>query len=121
MTLLERYDTDILIIGAGGRRCGKGFLLFRPRQLFLPVHFYILGLALNADAEQFDGFLRWSEQPLVKFAEMGLVFLLAIHLFGGLRLLALELLPWTEKQKTFAAAATATSLFFAFAFLVSVP
>lgn len=89
--------------------------------LFLPVHFYILGLALNADAEQFDGFLRWSEQPLVKFAEMGLVFLLAIHLFGGLRLLALELLPWTEKQKTFAAAATATSLFFAFAFLVSVP
>ena len=43
--------------------------------------------------------------PLVKFAEFGLVFLLAVHLFGGLRLLALEFLPWRDWQKTLAASA----------------
>ena len=32
----------------------------------------------------------FSERPMVKLAELGLVFLLAAHLFGGLRLMALE-------------------------------
>ena len=35
--------------------------------LFLPIHFYVLSLALN-QPERLDGFLRWSEQPLVKAA-----------------------------------------------------
>ena len=76
--------------------------------LFLPVHFWVLGLALN-DMARLDGFLRWSEAPLVKAAEMGLVFLLAVHLLGGLRLLALEFLPWRDWQKTLAALAAAAS------------
>ncbi len=85
--------------------------------LFLPVHFYVLGLALT-DPESLDGFLRWSERPLVKTAEFGLVFLLAVHLFGGLRLLALEFLPWRPYQKPFAATATAAAFLVACGFLL---
>lgn len=80
--------------------------------VFLPLHFWVLGLALS-DVERLDGFLNWTDNPLVKFAEFGLVFLLAIHLFGGLRLLVLEFLPWPAPHKTLAAVACAG------AFLVS--
>lgn len=80
--------------------------------LFLPAHFYVLSLALT-DPERLDGFLHWSDAPLIKFAEFSLVFLLAVHMFGGLRLLALEFLPWSGRQKSLAAGALAG------AFLVS--
>ena len=86
--------------------------------LFLPLHFLVLGQALHGTAK-LDAFLSWSEQPLVKFAEFGLVFLLAAHLFGGLRLLALEFLPWSPRQKTYAAAATAGSVLVACGFLLN--
>ncbi len=77
--------------------------------LFLPLHFWALGQAL-AGAERLEGFLRWTDQPLVKVAEWGLVLLLAAHLAGGLRILALEFLPWRDWQKTLAAAAAAVTL-----------
>ena len=38
--------------------------------------------------------------PLVKLAETVLVILLAAHMAGGLRLLAIEFLPWRDWQKT---------------------
>ena len=63
--------------------------------LFVPAHFLALGLALEG-AEAFDAFLAFSELPLVKAAEWGLVVLLALHLFFGLRLLLLEMLPWRD-------------------------
>lgn len=85
--------------------------------IFLPFHFYLLGLALN-DTENMDGLLHWSEYPMVKFAEFGLVFLLALHLFGGLRLLALEFLPWNDRQKMLAAIAVAGSFLLACGFLL---
>ncbi len=87
--------------------------------LFLPAHFLVLGLAINGAAD-LDGFLVLTEEPLVKLAEFGLVFLLAVHMFGGLRLLALEFLAWSPRQKTYAAAALAGGFFVAFGFLVSV-
>lgn len=77
--------------------------------LFLPAHFLVLALALTG-AAALDGFLAWTDYTAVKVAEFGLVFLLAVHFFGGLRLLALELLPWTSRQKTLAAAAVAASV-----------
>jgi len=80
--------------------------------LFLPAHFYVLSLALT-QPERLDDFLHWAELPIVKFAEFGLVFLLAVHIFGGLRLMALEWLPWSTRQKTLAASAVAV------AFLIS--
>jgi len=85
--------------------------------LFLPFHFYVLGLALT-DTRSLNGFLHWTEAPLVKVAEFGLVFLLAVHFFGGLRLLALEFLPWRPYQKTFAATATAAAFVVACGFLL---
>jgi fumarate reductase subunit D len=69
---------------------------------FLPVHFWALGRGLELDA-----FLRWTEQPLVKFSEWGIVVLLAAHLGGGLRVLAIEFLDWHEWQKSLAALAAA--------------
>jgi fumarate reductase subunit D len=72
--------------------------------LFLPAHFWVMGLALEGEA-RLGEFLRWSEQPLVIAGEWVLVMLLAAHLAGGLRLLALELLPWRDWQKTLAALA----------------
>ena len=53
--------------------------------LFLPAHFLALGTAIDGEAK-LEGFLRWTEQPLVKLAEWILVMLLAAHLAGGLRL-----------------------------------
>jgi fumarate reductase subunit D len=73
--------------------------------LFLPAHFWVLGQGL-----EMDGFLKWTEQPLVKAAEWGLVVLLAAHLGGGLRVLALEFLPWRDWQKSLAAGAAALTL-----------
>jgi len=86
--------------------------------LFLPVHFFVLGKALEG-AEALDPFLKWTELPFVKVAEFGLVALLALHLFGGLRVLALEFLPWSSHQKTFAAASVALSFFVAVSFFMS--
>lgn len=86
--------------------------------LFLPVHFYVLGLALNG-AVELDSFLSWTDTAMFKFAEAGLVFLLGLHIFGGLRLLALEMLPWSPRQKTYAAAAVGASFIVSGGFLLS--
>ena len=84
---------------------------------FLPLHFLALGLALNGEA-RLDGFLKWTDNPLVKIAEAGLVFLLAVHVLGGIRLLLIENMPWREGQKNFAIAALAIACVAALAFLV---
>ena len=78
--------------------------------LFLPAHFLALGTALRGEGA-LDAFLRWSEQPAVVFSEWILVMLLAAHLAGGLRVLALEFLPWRGWQKTLAAVAAGFALF----------
>ena len=61
--------------------------------LFLPAHFLLLGSALNG-AAALDATLAWTERPLVKASEVVLVFLLAVHLGGGLRLLFVEFAGW---------------------------
>ena len=85
--------------------------------LFLPLHFWVLSYALTSPLT-LDALLVWTEWPLVKFVEFGLVFLLAIHMFGGLRLMAFEFLPWSSGQKTWAAVAVAFSVFIAGIFLL---
>lgn len=86
--------------------------------LFLPVHFWALSQALEG-AARMDEFLAWTELPLVKFAEWGIVLLLAVHLGGGLRVLALEFLPWRDWHKSLAAAAAAASLAVGLAFALA--
>lgn len=106
------YRGDLLWLAAMIHRV-SGVLL----ACFLPLHFLALGLTLDS-AARFDGFLDWTKQPLVKLAETGLVFLLAVHLLGGIRVLVIENLPWRNGQKaaaTFgiAAAALAALVFIA--------
>ena len=69
---------------------------------FLPVHFWTLGSAL-----QLEGFIAWTEQPMVRLGEWLIVVALAAHLGGGMRVLALEFLPWRDWQKSLTAAAAA--------------
>ena len=86
--------------------------------LFLPLHFWALGQALEGEA-RLEAFVRWTEQPLVKFAETALVLLLAAHLTGGLRLLALEFLAWRNWQKSLLAAAGGATLVAGLLFLLN--
>ncbi|MEM7319659.1 MAG: succinate dehydrogenase, cytochrome b556 subunit [Pseudomonadota bacterium] len=86
--------------------------------LFLPVHFWVLSMAMT-NPSRMDGFLNMTQTGLVKIAEFGLVFLLAIHLFGGLRLMAMEWLPWSRSQKSLAAGAAAISLLIAALFFLN--
>ena len=86
--------------------------------LFLPLHFWALGQALGGEA-RLDGFLAWTEQPLVKLGEWLIVLALAAHLGGGLRVLALEFLPWRDWQKSLAAAAAALAFAVALAFALA--
>jgi fumarate reductase subunit D len=87
--------------------------------IFLPLHFRALGLALDG-AARLDSFLRWSEQPPVKLAEGGLVFLLTVHLLGGLRLLMVENLAWRGGQKHFAIIAGVAAALAALAYFLVV-
>jgi succinate dehydrogenase subunit D len=84
--------------------------------IFLPFHFLTLGLAIQGEA-RLDGFLRWSDSFWVKLAEAGLVFLLLVHMLGGVRILLIENFDWTDRQKELASAAAALSALIAFVFL----
>ena len=86
--------------------------------VFLPVHFWALGNALQGEAK-LESFLRWSEQPLVKASEWAIVLLLAAHLTGGVRILMIEFLPWRDWQKTLAALAAAAALAIGLLFVLS--
>jgi fumarate reductase subunit D len=82
--------------------------------LFLPLHFWALSRAMELDA-----FLAWTEQPLVKLSEWGIVVALAAHLACGLRVLALEFLPWTGRQKMLTASAAAATVAAGLAFALA--
>jgi len=82
---------------------------------FLPLHFWALGQAIQGEGA-LEGFLRWTEHPLVKLSEVGLVLLLAAHLAGGVRLLLIEFAGWADAQRTGVALLFATSMIFAVAF-----
>ena len=83
---------------------------------FLPLHFLALGLAIQGEA-RLDGFLKWTANPLVKLAEGGLVFLLTVHMLGGIRVLVIENLPWHDGQKRLATLAVILAGMAALAFL----
>lgn len=87
--------------------------------IFLPLHFLALGLAIDGEAK-LDGFLRWTDQPWVKLSEGVLVFLLTVHLLGGLRVLVIENFDWHDGQKRLATFAAAVSAVVALIFLARV-
>ncbi|HVM78300.1 MAG TPA: succinate dehydrogenase [Stellaceae bacterium] len=98
------------------------FLLHRVSGLllavFLPFHFWALSTAITGTA-RLDAFLDWTRQPLVTVAEAGLVVLLAAHLTGGLRLLALEFLAWPSWQKSAVGISAGISLAVGLLFLLN--
>lgn len=109
---------------AAGHRRDPLWLAFLVHRLsgialacFLPLHFLMLGLALGG-TQPLDAALTWTANPLVRLAETGLVFLLAVHLLGGIRVLAIENLPWSTAQRQAAGAALLAAILVAVAFLV---
>ena len=85
--------------------------------VFLPVHFLVLGLAV--ERARLDGVLDWTDNPWVKLAEAGLVVLLALHLTGGLRVLLLEFGRWSDRQQSRIALAGGLALLAGFGFLAA--
>ena len=110
--LKHQHRTNLLWLAALVHRL-SGLAL----AIFLPLHFWALGLALGGEAS-LGNFLRWTDAWFVKLSETGLVFLLAVHLLGGLRLLVIENLAWRDGQKQLATLAAAISAAIAFVFLV---
>ena len=87
--------------------------------IFLPLHFVALAQALKGEAA-LEGFLRWTRAPLVEMSEVVLVFFLAAHLTGGLRLLFVEFVGWrSDAQKALIAAAGGLAVFCALAFALN--
>ncbi len=86
--------------------------------LFLPVHFWALGHALAGEAS-FNRMIAWTDQPLFKFAEWGLVILLAAHLTGGLRLILIEFGPWSGQRKNWIAGGAGVALVTGLAFALA--
>ena len=63
---------------------------------------------------------RWTRSPWVEATEIALVFALAAHLTGGLRLLLIEFVGWkSESQKALIAAAGGIAAFCALAFALN--
>jgi fumarate reductase subunit D len=78
----------------------RGYLAFLVHRVsglllafFLPFHFLALSQALKGEIA-LEGFIRWTDAWLFKFAEWGLVILLTAHLVGGARLLLIEFGSW---------------------------
>jgi len=104
----------------------------RAHPLWLAFMLHMLsGLALALFYRRISGYYRWHSRSRSgwiifavcrksnrKIAEFGLVLLLSVHIFGGLRLLALEFMPWSHSQKTLAAGAVGLSLFISTIFLL---
>ena len=84
---------------------------------FLPLHFLALALALKGELA-LDGFLKWTANPTVKLAEAALVFLLTLHVLGGIRILLVENLPAFGGQKQLAVAALVAASLAAIVFLL---
>lgn len=86
--------------------------------VFLPLHFWALGQALHG-AAALDGFLRFADQGLFKFAEWGLVVLLALHMMGGVRLLMIEFGNASGLRKNWIAGAVGFAVAAGMAFALS--
>ena len=107
------YRRDLLWIAAMVHRV-SGLLL----ALFLPLHFLVLGLAIDGEA-RLQSMIAWTQQPAVKIAEAGLVVLLAVHLLGGLRVLFVEGATYRQGQKRLVAMAAAAAILVGAAFVIA--
>lgn len=86
--------------------------------IFLPLHFLALSLSLRG-AAALDGFLKFTDNPLLKLSEWVLVVLLALHMMGGVRLLLIEFGPRPGLRKNWIAGAGAFAVVVGLAFALS--
>jgi len=86
--------------------------------LFLPLHFWVLGQALNG-AEAFDSWIALADQLLFRLSEWVLVLLLSLHMMGGVRLLLIEFAAWSGPRKNWIAAALGVSVATGMAFALA--
>jgi fumarate reductase subunit D len=86
--------------------------------VFLPLHFWALGQAVHG-AAALEGFLRFADRPVFKFAEWGLVVLLALHMMGGVRLLLIEFGSASGLRKNWIAGAVGFAAVAGLAFALS--
>ena len=70
-------------------------------------------------ADALEGFLALTRNPVMKLAEWGLVTALALHLWLGLRLLAIELFAWRERSAAIVPGAVAAALALGLLFLLN--
>jgi fumarate reductase subunit D len=87
--------------------------------VFLPIHFLTLATSLRG-ADALDSFLVATSHPAVKVAEGVIVAALALHMALGLRVLAIEFLPWRERTRLAVSLCLAASFAVALAFLINV-
>ncbi len=85
--------------------------------VFLPLHFYVLGLVLEESA--FDDVLVWTDNILVKVMEAGLLGLLGVHMAGGIRILVLEFRTNDARDLKWIKMTALAGIIVALAFLVS--
>lgn len=120
--LMDREAPATLRLRARNHPSYRAFVVHRVSgialSIFLPFHFWALAQALQGEAG-LDRFLRWTDQPLVRFGEFVLVTLLAAHAACGLRLLFLEFFPWRGRDKTLATLAFGASIVVGLAFLLN--
>ncbi len=86
--------------------------------VFLPLHFWILSLALHGEAA-FEQALRFTDRGIFKFGEWALVVLLALHMAGGVRLLLIEFGPWSGLRKDWIAGGAGLGLAVGMAFVLA--
>ena len=86
--------------------------------IFLPFHFLVLATALD-NAKAFDSFLLITANPLVKFAEAGLVAALGLHMALGLRVLAIEIFGFRERTGSALSACAGAAVVLGLAFLLN--
>jgi fumarate reductase subunit D len=89
--------------------------------LFIPLHFILLGRALLGE----DGLQRglsWTDHPLLKVVEVGLVLSLTLHLGLGIRLMIIERTGRIQRHEKWAlisiAFASCTALLFALSLVI---
>jgi fumarate reductase subunit D len=87
--------------------------------VFLPIHFLALATSLRG-ADALDSFLVATSQPVVKIAEAIIVAALSLHMALGLRVLAVEFLPWRERTRLAVSLCLAATFAVALAFLINV-
>ncbi len=86
--------------------------------MFLPVHLFVLAQLLHRPAAV-DEFLSWSATPGAKSLETVLIALAAIHLAGGLRIVAYEWFSIRPKHNLWISASAGFSVLCAVLFLTN--